>query len=135
MNTSTVVTSSPAMGRVPVTVIRVLGDLDASSCARLEALADQVYQEGARYLLLDLSQATYISSSGLRTLHHIYNLLRPEEQSDDAAVRKGLADGTYNSAHLKLLRPTPQAMETLRLSGFDMYLEVFQDERQAIASF
>ena len=77
-----------------------------------------------------------MSSAGLRVLHTIFIMLRsdvPEE--NDAAVRKGLADGTFKSPHLKLLNPSKNNREVLRTAGFDMFLEIHDDLKQAVASF
>jgi hypothetical protein len=36
---------------------------------------------------------------------------------------------------LKLLSPTQHVAESLRVAGYDMFLEIHQDRRKAIASF
>jgi hypothetical protein len=89
-----------------------------------------------RYALLDLSKVGYISSSGLRAIHSIFMLLRgdsPEES--DESITKGIARGTYTSPYLKLFKPKKDAMKTLRISGYDMFIEIFKKYKEAIASF
>ena len=123
-------------GRVPVTVLHVKGEIDVSSYEQLQAKAKEAYEAGTRDLLLDLSQVTYISSSGLRALHHIFTLLRTDSPAEsDAAMGKGLRDGTWTSPHLKLLNPQVGLLEVLRTAGFDMYLEIHRDLKKAVASF
>ena len=48
-----------AQGSVPVVVLRPSGDLDASNYRTLIAKAQEVYNEGARNVLLDLSDVPY----------------------------------------------------------------------------
>ena len=57
---------SQQQGNVPVTVIKVDGQLDGQSYQDLIAKARELYDAGARDFLLDFSDLTYISSAGLR---------------------------------------------------------------------
>ena len=118
-------------GKVPVSVLRIKGALISEE--ELQQRAQEEYNAGARYMLLDLSDVPYMASAGLRALHFIYSLLR--QPGDAAEVHKGLAEGTYTSRHLKLLNPSQHALEALRVAGYDMFIEIFQDRNKAIASF
>ena len=123
-------------GRVPVTVLRVKGEVAASNYQQLEERAREAYEAGTRYLLLDLARVTFVSRARLRAISSIYNLLRGESPSEsDEAVRQGIRAGTYKSAHLKLLKPGKQVLKTIKMTGLDMYLEIFTSEKKAIASF
>lgn len=123
-------------GRVPVTVLHVRGELNVNSYEQLQAEARKAFDAGARDMILDLTEVPYISSAGLRGIHAIFTMLRTAAAGEsDEAVSKGLRDGTYKSPHLKLLSPSEHVMEVLHTSGFDMYLEVFSDLPQAVASF
>jgi anti-anti-sigma regulatory factor len=121
---------------VPVVLFHITGEIAADSAHLLEQQGDEAVKDGARNLLLDLSDVTFVSSSGLRAVHHLFTLLRgasPEES--DEAVRKGLLAGTYQSPHLKLLNPSRDVLQTLKLAGFDMFLEIHSDLQAALASF
>ncbi len=123
-------------GRVPVTVFHVKGDIDHSSYEQLQDTAQQAYTAGTRNLLLDLAEVPYVSSAGIRALTHIFNMLRADApQESDAAMRKGLRDGTFHSPHLKLLQPTPRVASVLKTMGADMLVEIHTDLQAAIASF
>ena len=50
-------------------------------------------------------------------------------------MSKGLRDGTFKSPHLKLVAPNPTVHEVLKVSGFDMYLEIHRNLKEALASF
>jgi anti-anti-sigma factor len=118
--------------------MHVDGNLDSSSYETFQKQADELIAAGARYILLDLSHAPFVSSAGLRALHHIFNHLRSSDTSNkmtDEEVRRGISAGTYKSPHLKLLSPSKETKKTFELSGFDMFIETFDDRKAAIASF
>lgn len=125
-------------GSVPVTVMHVDGNIDASSYEAFQAKADELIAGGARYLLIDLEHAPFVSSSGLRALHQIFNHLRSidtESKITDEEVRRGISAGTYKSPHLKLTNISKESRSTLELSGFDMFIEIYDDRKTALASF
>ncbi len=130
------ITSAQELGKKPVTVFHIHGDIDTNTYSILQTKAEQSFHDGMRDLLLDLSEVNFVSSAGLRAFHAIYMMLREAAQDENAdAVSKGLMDGTYKSPHLKLLKPSQGVQLALKTAGFDMYLESFSDRQQAIASF
>ena len=127
---------SNEQGRVPVTVFHIKGEIDTNSYEQLQAQAKQAFEAGTRNLLLDLREVTFISSSGFRALHYIFTLLRGDSPVEsDAAISKGVRDGTFKSLHLKLLNPQPAVLQVLQTAGFDMYLEIHHNPKEAVASF
>ena len=63
-------------GRVPVTVLHVDGNIDSSTYEAFQSTAKKLIDDGARYMLVDLSHAPFVSSAGLRALHTLFNELR-----------------------------------------------------------
>jgi anti-anti-sigma factor len=129
---------SKESARVPVTVLHVDGNIDSSTYDKFQATAKQLIDEGARYILVDLSHVPFVSSAGLRALHAIFNELRsrhPEANLTDEQMRKGISAGTYKSPHLKLLNLSPETRTAFETSGFDMYIETYTDMKTAVASF
>lgn len=125
-------------GRVPVTVLHVDGNIDSSSYEKFQSTAKKLIEEGAQYILVDLSHAPFVSSAGLRALHTIFAELRsrhPDANLSDEQMKKGISAGTYKSPHLKLLNLSPQTKAAFETSGFDMYLDTFTDLKTAITSF
>jgi hypothetical protein len=121
-------------GRVPVTVFRLEGDLAGEEL--LQSEAQQAFEAGTRYLLLDLRKVPFITSAGLRAIHYVYELLRSDSpEESDEVVRKGIVSGSYTSGHLKLLKPTKTVMKSLSVGGYDMFLEIHKKYANAIASF
>ncbi len=129
------VTISQEQGRVPVTIFEVQGDIDIHSYEELQAKAEEAHRAGMRHLLLDLTNVRYVGSVGLRTFHQIFNMLRDASPEGDKAMKRGLMDGSYKSAHFKLLNPSRDVASTLSTSGFDMFLEIHTDRKKALASF
>lgn len=119
---------------VPVTVLRVKGEVRSET--ELQAKAKEVFDAGTRNILLDLTDVPYMASAGLRALHSIYRLLRTDASNEsDEAVRRGIAAGTFTSPHLKLLNPSKNVLEVLKMTGYDMFLEIHHDFRRAVDSF
>jgi anti-anti-sigma factor len=127
---------SNQQGRVPVTVFHIVGDVDTNTYQQLQAQAEQAHAAGASNIVLDLSQAGYVSSAGIRAINHIYTLLRTNAPAEsDEAVRQGIKAGTFTSPHLKLARLNKRVSEALKTAGVDMFLEFYADLDAAIASF
>lgn len=126
---------SQEQGRAPITVFHLKGRMNLGTAEQLQARAQETVQAGARYLLLDLTGVQSLTSAGLRAIHQIYQLLRDASTAEgDEAARKAQA-GALKSPHLKLLNPTPEVRRVLQIAGFDMFLEVHDNLKDAIVSF
>ncbi len=119
---------------VPVTVFRLKGDLTSEE--ELHTQAQAAFDQGARNMLLDLKEVPFMSSSGLRAIYAIYNMLRERTAAEsDEAIRSGLASGAYTSPHLKLLNPNKHVLEVLKTAGYDMFLAIHDNYQRALDSF
>jgi len=122
--------------RVPVTVFHLVGDLDGNTYEEFQEKAEEAFQSGTRYLLLDFSKVPFVSSAGIRGLHHVFNLSRSDSTVEsDQAISQGLRDGTFKSSHLKLLNPNQNVSNLLKITGYDMFLEVHHNLQEAVKSF
>jgi len=130
------ITVMQEQGRVPVTVLQVAGKTDSASAEEFLKKIMEVIEAGARHLVLDLSKVPYMSSAGLRVLQEVFSKLRSlsASESDQEMYRK-IADGSFKSPHLKLLNPTKEVLEVLKMSGFDMLVSIEKDLKAAVASF
>ena len=130
---------SKAVGRVPVTIVRVEGQLDGQSYQQLIDKAKELYQAGGRDFLLDLGDLTYISSAGLVALHSIALLTRGEPLPDTnagwAAYRSMKSGMAAVQEHIKLLNPRPEIKSVLEMVGFEQFFAVFTDIDEAVKSF
>ncbi len=111
-------------GNVPVTVLRVEGDIDAATHQSLEEKASEVIDGGAKNILLDLSNVQYMGSAGFRAIHAINNML---EHGETARTGK--------SPHLKLLNPTGEVARVIHTLGFDVFLDIYHDREEALNAF
>jgi len=134
------ITVSQMHGRVPVSIMQPHGELDASNYQELIAKAQELYETGARDILLDLSDTAYISSSGVMALQSIAAILRGEEPPDPEggwgayhAVHRDRDTGFQQ--HCKLLNPQPRVDRVLETVGFKRFLEIYTDVETAVASF
>lgn len=124
--------------QVPVTVLHVDGNIDSSSYTSFQAKAQEIIDRGARHIVVDLSHVRYVSSAGLRALHEIFNQLRakdPDNKMSEEDVRKGISAGTYKSSQLKLVNLSNETKTVFQISGFDMFIDIYDDMEKALASF
>ena len=130
------VTVTQENGRVLVTVIQVAGNTDSASADEFEKKVMEVIDGGARHLVLDLSKVPYMSSAGLRVLQNVFDKLRSlsADESDKEMYRR-INEGSFTSPHLKLLNPTKEVIEVLKMTGFDMLVSIETDLKKAVASF
>lgn len=131
---------SQAQGNVPVSVLKLDGQLDGQSYQELINSAQELYKAGARDFLLDLGDLTYISSAGLVALHSVALLARGEEMPDTeggwSAYRSmGRSAEAGMQKHVKLLNPRSEVMGVLDMVGFGNVFEIYTDLDQAVNSF
>jgi anti-anti-sigma factor len=127
-------------GQVPITILHVQGDVDGESYKSLIAKAQELHRAGTRDLLLDLTEAPFISSAGLVALHTITKLMKNQPLPDPKegwqafrTVERERADGVQ--AHIKLLNPQPKVENVLETVGFKQFFEIYTDLELAVASF
>ena len=131
---------SQASGNVPVTVIKLDGQLDGQNFQELISKAQELHGTGARDFLLDLSELTYISSAGLVALHSVALMARgeglPDLESGWAAYRSmGRSGEAGVQKHVKLLNPRSEIMSVLDMVGFSRVFEIYTDREEALKSF
>ena len=129
-----------AQGQVPVTIVKLDGQLDGQTYQELIAKAQELFQAGSRDLLLDLTDLTYISSAGLVALHSVALLARGEEIPDveggwSAYRSMGRSSEAGMQKHVKLLNPRSEVMGVLDMVGFSKVFEIYTDRDEAVNSF
>ena len=127
-------------GRVPVTVMQLIGNLDASNYAEVIAKAQNVYDEGARDLLIDLSKVPYVSSAGLMSIHSVAlifagNSLNVKDSGRPAFRSINAQNEKTVRLHVKLLNPQPDVEQVLDVVGLKHFLDIFTDLVTALQSF
>jgi anti-anti-sigma factor len=134
-------TIEQASGRVPVTVIALNGELDASNFGDLIETVRALYDEGARHLLLDLADLRFMASSGLVALHSILRLMHGEAPPDPEAgwgalhtLGLDVSDGGTQS-EVQLCAPQPAVERVLTRTGLSRLFVIHPDRATAIAAF
>jgi anti-anti-sigma regulatory factor len=126
--------------RVPVTILAIQGDLDASNYEQVIARARELYEAGARHLLLDLGAMPFMGSSGVVAIHSVALLMRGDQPPDPQSgwqafhsIDHTRADGVQ--PYVKLLNPQPKVSRTLQMTSMSDFFEIFTDRQAAIDSF
>lgn len=135
-----VITSSTKEGRVPVTILHLEGELDASTYTNVIKKAQEIYDGGARDLIIDLGRAPYISSAGLMSLHTVALIFAGQSLNPNSTGRPTFRSLDPNRdqlarQHVKLLNPQPAVSQVLDTVGLNSFFEVFQDLEIAVKSF
>ena len=128
------ITVTHEQGRVPVAVLQVAGKTDSVSAEELQKKAMEVIDDGATHMIFDLAGVPYMSSAGLRVLQEVFNKLRalsPDESDKDTS--RQIADGSFQFPYLKIVNPTQEVLEVLKMSGFDMLVSIEKDLKKALA--
>jgi anti-anti-sigma factor len=126
-------------GRITVTVVTIQGDLDGSNYMDLIAKGKELYQAGARRLILDMSQVSFMSSAGIMALHSLALLMRGEQIPDPeqgwAALHAATEKSNNLQTNVKLLNLQPKVDRTVQLAGMKAFFEIHTDLAAAVASF
>jgi anti-anti-sigma regulatory factor len=126
-------------GQAPVTVLAIDGKLDGSNYRELIDKVNGLYKSGTRSLLLDLTNLSYMSSSGIVALHSIAVLLHtgilPNLDDGWAALNAVAEESGGLRKEVKLLNPQPRVDRTLEISGMKQFLEIFTEFDTAVNSF
>jgi len=126
--------------RNPVTIMHLMGDLDASNYTDIIAKAQETYDEGTRDLLVDLSKVPYISSAGLMSLHAMVLIFAGKSVQSKETNRPSFRsiDPQLDSAglqHVKLLSPQTAVEQILDVVGLKQVLDIHTDLETAVQSF
>ena len=131
---------SQKQGNVPITVIKLDGQLDGQNYQELISKARELFSAGARDFLLDLSELSYISSAGLVALHSVALLVKGEELPDTeqgwSTYRSmGRTSASGVQSHIKLLNPSEEVRNVLDMVGFGNVFQIYTDLDEAVKSF
>jgi anti-anti-sigma factor len=122
MNSDLKISTEEMQGDIPVTVFRLRGWLDAQSEEQLLEAARTTYDNGARYLLIDMTDLDTLTSAGMRALQKVYQIFTPKEDQ-------------FKVAHLKLCNAPPQIYNVLGITGFLQNIPMYESQDAALQSF
>lgn len=116
------ITKEKEQGKVPVTVLLLRGWLDAQSEGQLLSAAQEAYNEGARFLLIDLADVDTLTSAGMRALQKVYKVYTPEDEH-------------FKISRVKLCNAPPQVYHVLGITGFLQNIPNYESRQTAIDAF
>jgi anti-anti-sigma regulatory factor len=131
-NSNLNISFSEVEARVPVTILHIDGRVNMSNSDDLEQAARQAYLKGTRFFLLDLSNVPSLTSAGLRSIHAIYKMA-----SENPSQLAGEAAGSQapKSPYFKVFTNSPHVLKVLKVAGFDIYMDTYEDLQEALAAF
>ena len=127
---------SQQQGRVPVTVLHIAGRINLGNASEVEQKAREIYQDGSRNMIIDLSEVESLTSAGLRAIHIVYKFFRdaaPPETGNDALEERDPT--SIKSPYIKLAGASPDIRRVLKIAGFELFLETYDTVDEAVASF
>jgi anti-anti-sigma factor len=134
-------TIEQATARVPVTVIALDGELDASNFNDLIETTRQLYEAGSRHLLVDMADLRFMASSGLVALHSMLRLMHGELPPDPEAGWGALhslgldVSGGGTQTEVQLCAPQAAVERVLTRTGLTRLFVIHPDRATALAAF
>jgi anti-anti-sigma factor len=120
-------------GAVPVTILGLEGELDASNFQDLIDTARRLYDEGTRLLIIDLSGLRFMASSGLVALHSVVQIMQGQEPLDPEGGWQALHSlGGDRQTVVRPAGPQPAVERVLQRTGLDRMFIVHADRYTAI---
>lgn len=116
------ITTEQRQAKVPVTVFHLQGWLDAQGEAEFLKAARVAYDDGARYLLVNMSDLDTLTSAGMRAIQKVYKMFTPKEEQSKVA-------------HFKLCKAPPQIYNVLGVTGFLQNIPMYESLDDALNSF
>ena len=129
------------VGRVPITIVTLTGELDSTNFERFVDEVHTLYEAGTRALILDLTNLTFLASSGLVALHSIVRIMHGQPPVDPesgwAALHSldtDVAEG-HTQTEVQLAGPQPGVARVLQRTGLDRLFHIHPDRQTAIQAF
>ena len=119
----------------PIAVMSITGDVNASNFMQITDKAEETYNHPSPYLIIDLSEVTDISSTGLAAIHKIALLYSGVPQNPQEYANPDFTHSSNARKYVKLLNPQPDVEKTLEGAGLKLFFKIYRDLETAIASF
>lgn len=121
----------------PIAIMQINGDINASNYMEFVNKAQELFNNPARNLIIDLSGVPSISSTGLVGIHKIALVYSGDThmQVDKDDSRPDFTHNASARKYVKLLNPQPAVDQELMKAGLKLFFKVFNDLDSAIQSF
>jgi serine/threonine-protein kinase RsbW len=127
-------------GPNPVTILALDGELDAASYEQVIETVRQLYADGTRRLVLDLTNLEFISSSGLVAIHSALRIMHGQTPPDPEygwqamrAIKDEVADGTDPNA-LQVVGARDAVWKVIERTGLGGLIPSHPDRASALAA-
>jgi anti-anti-sigma factor len=121
MNVNLSIIAEKVTGYEAVEIFHLRGWLDAQSEEQFLSTAQAAYEEGVRFLLLDLSEVDTLTSAGMRAMQKVYQLYSP-------------AGDLASQGRVKLYNVPPHIYHVLNIAGFLQSLHAYESLETALMS-
>ena len=135
------INSQSVPGTSTLAVLDLNGELDASNYLDVIDHVRRLYEAGTRQLVIDLSDVSFLSSSGLVALHSAALVMRGDEPPSPElgwsafhAIASDVETEGFESC-CTLVNPQPRVRKSLEMTGFSAFLHIYDDVPAAIQSF
>jgi anti-anti-sigma regulatory factor len=135
------ISTYPIADPIPVQVMTLSGELDASNYLDVIERVRELYDAGARQLVIDLSNVSFLSSSGLVALHSAALVMRGDEPpSPDLgwsafhAIASDVEQEGFETC-CTLVNPQGRVRKSLEMTGFSAFLHIYDDVDGAVRAF
>jgi len=126
------ITTSQIQGDVSVTIFHLAGHLHGTTEKELLDRARQAFEDGAKHLLLEISELEVLSSAGLRAIQNIFKLYTPPS---DVEIMRQHGDEPYKSPYFKIVCAKPEIYYILNITGFSQNILIYNNFEEASNSF
>jgi len=117
-----------------VAVMKLKGDINASNFTEIVDKAREIYKNPSRYLIIDLSEVSSISSTGVVAIHKIALIYSGVPQDVEADENPDFTHSNLARKFVRLLNPQPGVDQALTKSGMKLFFKVYNDLDSALKS-
>ena len=122
MSTDLKITTEQVQGRDAATILHLTGWLDKKSEEQFYESAHAAYEQGARWLVLDMAEVDTLTSAGMRALTQVYKLFTPEAEQ-------------YKTSRVKIIGAPEHISHVLGITGFLKHIPHYENMQAAMDSF
>lgn len=122
-------------GNEPIALMKLKGEINASNFMEVVDKAQELYNNPARSLIIDLSEVSSISSTGQVAIHKIALIYSGATHKVEADKNPDFTHSSNARKRVKLLNPRPDVEKSIEKTGLKLFFKVFADLDSAIKSF
>jgi anti-anti-sigma regulatory factor len=115
--------------------MKLRGEVNATNFMQVVDKAQELYNNPARNLIIDLGEVSGISSTGQVAIHKIALIYSGVPQNVEEGQNPDFTHSSSARKHVKLVNLQPAVDEALTRAGLKLFFKVFSDLESAVKSF